>query len=281
MKRLLGIAFLCVIALSQVQCKPASANAETNPANTPRRVGLSAVFTQSYDSLGAIVTWTAPPAGGVRRFPLAGYNVRIVRDLVGDTLVGSYIAAPLTIDTLWLAMPALGDTLVFYAAVSSVDTVGQESETWALSNSLTWVTTSLLPFAPESVAVDTAIGSLIIDSLQIIARDGVFGVSAPGDTTRLAAILYSGSLAVECCCQAVTDPPGTHPCDNVELVDLGFLLPQGQDVIPYVRAESIRGATDFPLIADKGVIVRSNSMRRRRRAHAFLYRVEVLLVGSE
>ena len=242
MKRWLSIAAVCLVGLLQVECRPQTASAEDNPSNAPRNVEVAVVVNQAFDSIGAIVDWAAPPPGGIRRFPLSGYNVRVVHDVVGDTLASSFVAHPTTEDTLWMGMPPLGDTLAFYAAVASVDTAGFQSEIWALSNVIVWVTTPLLPLAPDSVNIDTMMGALVIDSLQVITHANADTTNAGlyrllvADTLRFAAVLFSGPSPVECCCQVITDPIGTHPCDQVQLVSVRSLVPSGYRTIPYVRA---------------------------------------------
>lgn len=277
-----------------------SASAEDNPSNAPRAVDLHLVLTQSFDSLGAIVTWSPPSPGGLRRFPLSGYYVRVVEDVVGDTLASSFVAAPATGDTLWQGMPPLGDTLVFYAAVASVDTAGNESAVWALSNTIVWVTTPLLPLAPDSVRVDTTMGALVIDSLQVITHANADTTNAGmyrllvADTLRFAAVLYSGRSPVECCCQAITDPIGTHPCDQVQLVSVRSLVPQGYETVPYRRASAFEMSGDTTAVHAKNVIgatlmARGNFllpevMTRKRRAYAMFAPIRLgdprLRIGS-
>ena len=256
MRQLFAFMSVCLVGLSQVQCTPTPASAEN-----PRNVKMSLIATQAFDSIGAVVTWASAAPSNPRQYPLAGYNVRLVRDAVGDTLASSFVDAPGLIDTLWMDMPPLGDTLVFYAAVNARDTHGQESETWGLSDPFVWVTEPLLPNTPGGVNVDTTIGALIIDSLQLIARDGIFA-TVVGDTTRLAAVLYSGPWPVECCCTDFSDPIGTHPCDAVELVTLSSVLPPEQEAFKFVRAAHFEG--HGRALADTGTLVRTEYMRWHR-----------------
>jgi len=221
---------------------------------------MSLIATQAFDSIGAVVTWESATPTDQRQYPLAGYNVRLVQDVVGDTLASSFVVATVLADTLWFDMPPLGDTLVFYAAANAEDTQGQVSP-WGISDPFIWVTTPLLPNTPGGVNVDTTIGALIIDSLRVITRDGIFA-TVVGDTLRLAAVLYSGLWPVECCCQMFDDPIGTHPCDDVQLVTLGSVMPPEQEVFKYVRASHCQGSGS--MIADTGTMVRTSYMRQRR-----------------
>lgn len=241
MKWTLGVLAVCVLGIGWPSMFWALA--QPHPPNVrPRRVELTVMPTQNNDSILAIVRWREPPPGGLRRFPLHGYNVRAVQEVVGDTLAASYAERPAVIDSLVLVMPPLGESVVFYAALNSVDSAGQESAVWALSDPFTWTTTPLLPLPPESVRVDTAMGALILDSLQIVTHanaprtpDGSYWIPAL-DTLRFAAVVYSGSVPVECCCPRLTDPVGTHPCDQIQLWSLRPLLSPGQTWAPYIRA---------------------------------------------
>lgn len=220
-------------------------------AENPRHVELDLLATQTYDSLGVIVAWSAGEPPNARQYPVAGHNIE-VRETVSDTvLVSSYVTSAL-VDTLWMVMPAIGDTVEFYGAVNAQDVKSMVSG-WAASPSVTWVTTPLAPNAPGGVTVDTAMGTLIIDSIQVLAERFTIGI---GDTVRLAAVLYSGPWPVECCCPALTDPPDTHPCDDVTLVDLGSVLPPQRPAFKYVQASRVIVVPELG-IEERGTVVRS------------------------
>lgn len=220
------------------------------PPRLPHSVAVTTVVAQSFDSVGAVVEWRAPPEGGARRFPIGSYRVRIV-EYGADTLAASDAAG--TIDTLWLDMPPLGDSVIFYAVVATVDTTGMESG-WVGSNIVTWITTPLAPLPPESVRVDTTY-ALVIDSLVVVGRQ--FEITV-GDTTRLGAVLYSGSVPVACCCPELTDPIGTHPCDDVTVYSVSPMLPHGTTGVRYMRAPLFvaRGSPDGAVmrLAAEGVL---------------------------
>lgn len=206
-------------------------------AENPRDVELNLIATQAFDSLGIVVSWTPGDPPGARQYPIAGHNIEVKEQASDTVLASGYVMAGVLVDTLWMAMPPLESRLDFYGAVNAQDTQGSQSD-WAISPPMTWITTPLAPNTPGGVSVDTTVGALIIDSMRILNRDG-FAVTL-GDTTRLAAVLYSGPWPVECCCTAITDPPGTHPCDDVALVSLGSVLPVKRPVYEYVTAVAFR-----------------------------------------
>ena len=296
--RWLSVTLVLVAGLTQVQCSPTPVYASS----------VSVKVVQSYDSLGFVVDWQAPVVGNSRQYPTAGYNVRVI-EVLGDTLAATYTTA--TVDTLWAQMPPLGETLDYYAAVQTVDTQGQESETWALSDTETWITTSLAPNPPSGVNVDTVVGSLIIDSVVTIThadartksdlRDYILGFDslpdwAPvdfmsdtlgywfdafSDTLRFGFVLYSGVAPVECCCQMITDPIGTHPCDAIALVSVQGQVP-GSDRIEYRRAADFTANVDPSVsfganMPAKGVMLLPEYQLQNRRTYAFLHRSDHLL----
>jgi hypothetical protein len=235
MRRFLWLVpLILMLMIPTTSCTMDHAQAENRPNVSPRRVSVELLVPQSYDSLGAVITWVAPPPGGLRRFPLASYDVWI-ENTDGSNLAQSSVVPTTLSDTLWTPMPPLGDTLWFQAFVASVDTSGMRSEATS-SNIIVWITTPLAPLAPSTVNVDTTIGMrLVIDSLRVLARGGPPYEMEVNDTLRFAAVLYSGDYPVECCCQLITDPIGTHPCDDVELVNLGSIFPGL--TVPYRRSD--------------------------------------------
>lgn len=122
------------------------------------RVELDVI--QVGDSLGAVVDWQVPPPESA--VP-TGYNVRIIREAAG-IIESSYVTHPTTIDTIWIAAPAPGDTLVFYAAVASVDATGSESVA-EVSNTISREGPTLPLLPPASVTLDTTGGVLPPDTV--------------------------------------------------------------------------------------------------------------------
>lgn len=236
MRKFILVALVCILAIVHVHCRPEPVSAEAPP-----NVALAPAF-QTTDSIGFVVMWEAPDPPTANQLPLVGFNVRLIHQTVGDTLVSSMAGPTTYIDSLpQIEAPPVGDSLIVIAAVNSFDTQGNES-TWTLSEVFVWVRPIVAPNPPGTVTVDTVLGALVIDSLQVIthasapqAPDGSFLFNV-GDTLRFAAVLFSGPSPVECCCEVITDPPGTHPCDAVQLVSVQSLIPEGR-YVPYIRSD--------------------------------------------
>lgn len=241
MRRILSLVAVLLLCLTQVECTPAN-------AENPRDVRLKLIATQAYDSLGIIVNWTLGEPPNSRQLPIEGHNVTVI-EVDGAELGSSYVLLPAQVDTFWVPMPALGDTLTFYGAVNAQDTQGNVSG-WVTSTPFTWVSTPLAPNTPGGVTVDTTIGALVIDSLRLLDDQLTVAVA---DTGRLAAVLYSGIWPVECCCTELTDPPGTHPCDDVTLVTLSSVMPIPQPTFKYIKASTFTGDARIPL-PEQGVL---------------------------
>ena len=253
MLKWLRIAAVLLLTLPQLQCRPASAERVD--------AAVDVAIIQSGDSIGVVLDWSVPPQAD-DQFPVARYLVRVIHDQEGDTLAAGVTIHPATIDTLWIPQPSLGDTLVFYGAVLTVDNRGNEAATWLLSNPFTWMSHWRLPSPPSGITIDTTTGALVIDSVQIIHfaaiprdDDGNWLLTV-GQWYKQGAVFYSGGFVVDCCCPALSaamwqgDPSVTgHPCDEVEIIDLGayFRLPPEIDGIKYVTASTFCGAgTDIP-----------------------------------
>lgn len=236
----------------------------------PRNVTVDdLIINQTGDSIGAVTHWKLPPPGGVRRFPLASFNLQAIEDGTGDVLGFSSVTATTVDDTVWIPMPPLGDSFFFIVNVVSVDNAGNESPPTS-STMQTWVTTPLMPLPPDSVVVhiDTSQNALVFDSLHVIthanalrAPNGNYWLPNIGDTLRFAAVLYSAGTPVQCCCQLMTDPPGTHPCDGITLGSIRSLWP-GQTTVPYVRAGAFKvvGDTSQAVLARVNLPARGKTM---------------------
>lgn len=258
---------------------------KVQPPRLPKQPSLEVNMVQAGDSIVVTVRWKAPATGG-RYYPIDRYLVRLVEQRSGDTLAASQVDHPTTEAVFQFPLPPLGDSTAGYAALTSVDTAGSESARepggptiWALSDPFIWLTTPLPPLLPESVTVDTSLGVLVIDSLLILTHanapqlpDGSYLIPRH-DTLRMAAVLYSGSAAVECCCQRLTDPLGTHPCDQVELSSLRPLLQPGQRLAPFIRSSGFKVSGDLSrahkvTMAARGTFLLPEYARQRRALYA-------------
>ena len=159
-------------------------------ADIPEVAILSAA--QQGDSVLVVVGWTAPPAGGPRRAAIAGYETRLVEAVAAiDTVAaGSVLDSAQLVDTLAVPIPALGDSLVVYAALATRDVDGDLS-VWSVSPPppLLILTVKLLPLPPGNVNADTLPGAIAIDT--VLVRPEYAEVNAIGQTLQFCAIVVN------------------------------------------------------------------------------------------
>ncbi len=144
------------------------------------------------DSLGFVFSWP-PVIPRADQHPVHGYNTELY-DAPTTTLVDAGFVSGTNVDTLYGAMPPLGEAQSVYACVQTVDTTGATSP-FTCSRAMSFTLVPAGPNAPDSVVVDT-LPTLPLPSAQVV--DVVVypqnrSVSV-GDTVQFCAFLqYSDS----------------------------------------------------------------------------------------
>lgn len=251
MKRIWWVVPLVGVLIVGQACESAWASVE--------RVSLTTI--QDTDSVRFVPHWS--PSTDQRNNLVPVYNW-VLWDVLGDTLLEQQ-------STLWLSDTSKsftilpGDSMVVYARVQGVDDRGMEGG-WGQSPDFIFTLPDLFGPSVPTVNVDTVSMMLVLDSLVVFSHGpppynipiDIFNSDRSADTLRFAAVLYSGSSAVECCCSEITDPPGTHPCDQITLVGLRGMTPG--DYVPYRRADFYEMYGDSTKFSEVGAKMQARGM---------------------